>query len=80
MRGNFDYGDPVAGVAEAKCPMALVWGSRSRIYQDDTLARARTILPKATPFVQLPEAAHHLMVDQPLAYVAVLRALLASIK
>jgi pimeloyl-ACP methyl ester carboxylesterase len=30
------------------------------------------------PYVEIPKAEHHLMIDQPLAFVAALRALLAA--
>jgi pimeloyl-ACP methyl ester carboxylesterase len=34
--------------------------------------------PFGTPFVDIPEAGHHVMVDQPLALVAALRALIET--
>jgi pimeloyl-ACP methyl ester carboxylesterase len=30
------------------------------------------------PYIEIPEADHHVMIDQPLAFVAALRALLAA--
>jgi hypothetical protein len=42
------------------------------------LPRAMAILPPDTPVIPIPDAAHHVMVDQPLALVAALRRLLAS--
>jgi pimeloyl-ACP methyl ester carboxylesterase len=35
-------------------------------------------VPEDTPFITVPDAAHHLMVDQPLAVVTAIRAMLAQ--
>jgi pimeloyl-ACP methyl ester carboxylesterase len=34
--------------------------------------------PKGTPKIEIPDAEHHVMIDQPLAFVAALRGLLAG--
>jgi hypothetical protein len=36
------------------------------------------MLDESVPFVAVPEAQHHLFLDQPLAFVAALRAVLAE--
>jgi len=36
------------------------------------------VLDQNVPFVAIPEAHHHLMLDQPLAFIASLRTLLAE--
>jgi len=36
----------------------------------------RDLLNRQVPFIEIPEARHHLMLDQPLAFVAALRTLL----
>ena len=38
----------------------------------------RDLIPAAAPHIVIPESEHHVMVDQPLALVAALRALLAA--
>jgi pimeloyl-ACP methyl ester carboxylesterase len=38
----------------------------------------RNQAPPGTPYIVLPEAHHHLMVDQPLAFVTAIRAILAG--
>jgi pimeloyl-ACP methyl ester carboxylesterase len=35
-------------------------------------------LPAGAPYVEVPEADHHVMIDQPLAFVAAIEALLAT--
>ena len=41
-------------------------------------ARALEALRRPTPVVTIPSAHHHVMLDQPLAFVTALRALLAG--
>jgi pimeloyl-ACP methyl ester carboxylesterase len=38
----------------------------------------RSIAPPGSPGIEIPDADHHLMLDQPLAFVAALRGLLAA--
>ncbi len=59
------------------CPIANMYGSRSALVRPEVVATQRTMLPPGSPFVEIPDAAHHLMVDQPAALVAALRALLS---
>ncbi len=58
-----------------KCPVALIWGDRSFFYQPEHLASVRGQFPNDTPAIAIPDAAHHVMIDQPLAFVSALRAL-----
>lgn len=80
----FDRIDPAfrravdAALPEARCPLALVWGERSALMTEARVAYARTRAPAGTAFVPIAEAAHHLTLDQPLAVVAALRALVAG--
>ena len=36
------------------------------------------LLGRAAPVIEIPQARHHIMLDQPIAFVAALRALLAD--
>ncbi len=58
--------------------MALVWGERSILMPPDRVAAMRALLPPGSPAFAIPDAEHHLMVDQPLAFVAALRGLFAG--
>jgi pimeloyl-ACP methyl ester carboxylesterase len=62
----------------ARCPMAFINGSRSRLTTPDRVVYVRSQAPEGTPFITVPDAAHHLMVDQPLAVVTAIRAVLAQ--
>ena len=69
--------DSRAKAVAAQCPLAIVYGDRSWIMSDERLQGMKDDLPDGTPFVEIPDCAHHVMVDQPLALVAAIRALLA---
>lgn len=73
------FDDPFAEyLARMRCPAALIHGARSELVSRDTAAYMGELMGADTPVVEIPEAHHHLMLDQPLAFVAALRALLAS--
>ncbi|MFC3172659.1 alpha/beta fold hydrolase [Novosphingobium bradum] len=65
-------------VADVACPIAYLHGDRSTLINAETLATTRAALPPETPFITIPDSAHHVPLDQPLALVAALRALLAT--
>jgi pimeloyl-ACP methyl ester carboxylesterase len=55
----------------------IVRGEHSVILGAERAARIAALLPNGRGPITMPEAHHHLMLDQPLALVSVLRALLA---
>ncbi|MCF8710083.1 alpha/beta fold hydrolase [Rhizorhapis sp. SPR117] len=63
-------------LGNAKCPLAFVWGEQSAIITPEVVETNRNMTPPQTPFVGIPSAGHHLMVDQPLAFVSAVRGLL----
>ncbi len=69
--------NPWLDVARSRCRVAVMWGGESSLIQPDLLASARRAAPK-TPFIEVPGARHHVLVDQPLALVGALRGLLAT--
>jgi pimeloyl-ACP methyl ester carboxylesterase len=78
LRAKTEFGDLANLIGDAKCSLAFVRGSDSLVVDDETWADHRVQAPPMTPFIEIPEAGHHVMVDQPLALVATLRALLAN--
>lgn len=60
------------------CPAALMWGERSNLMHAETLDYMIDQMPKDVLLVPIPDADHHVMIDQPLAFVAGLRGLLAN--
>lgn len=72
-----DLGDLLTRIA---CPAALMWGERSNLMHAETLDYMIAQMPKDVLLLPLPDADHHVMIDQPLAFVAGLRGGLAGWK
>jgi pimeloyl-ACP methyl ester carboxylesterase len=70
--------DGFADLRAAKTRVAMVWGAVSPLFPPDTVAYCRATAPKGTLFAEIPEAAHHVMADQPLALVATTQAILSA--
>ncbi len=69
--------DADASLRAIRCPLAFLYGDRSAIVRPDNLAYTRSIAPEGTTFTVLPDAAHHLFLDQPLAFIDRLREIIA---
>lgn len=65
-------------LAKARCRMAVIYGELSPIVDRDITDHMNDLLGRNAPFVEIPAAYHHLILDQPLAFVAATRALLAD--
>ena len=64
---HFDFGHPWRDLAEARCPLTLVRGGRSQLIGGEMLDAAVAMAPPGTQRLELPDADHHVMLDQPLA-------------
>lgn len=64
-------------LAAAKCPMAFVWGQQSQLVPQAAIDYSMPFMAPMTPMIAVPNAQHHLMLDQPLATVTAIRALLS---
>ena len=69
---HFDFGHPQQDLDQAACPLTLVRGSHSSLIPERALAWMASVAPSGTQTRVLANADHHLMVDQPLALVALL--------
>ncbi len=65
-------------LASVRCRVALLRGELSVIVPPETGEYMYELLNRNAPLVEIPQAYHHLMLDQPLAFIAALRALLAD--
>ncbi len=61
-----------------RCRVALMRGEFSTIVPPETGEYMVELLNRNAPLVEIPQAHHHLILDQPLAFIAALRALLAD--
>ncbi|WP_339822595.1 alpha/beta hydrolase [uncultured Parasphingorhabdus sp.] len=57
--------------------LAIVYGENSKLFDSDSAAYLRELGGDHLPMIAIPEAEHHLMLDQPLALVTALRSILA---
>jgi len=75
---RFSIGDTAARLRATKCRIAIFRGENSVLMPPEIGEYMFKLLDRAAPVVTIPEAQHHVMLDQPLALVAALRALLAD--
>lgn len=75
---NFSIGDTAARLKDTKCRIAIFRGESSVLMPPEIGEYMFNLLGRAAPIVEIPRAQHHIMLDQPLALVAALRALLAD--
>jgi pimeloyl-ACP methyl ester carboxylesterase len=62
--------------AGLELPRAIVHGERSAVFPEGSADWLRELTGGTVPVIAIPEAHHHLMLDQPLAFVSVVSALL----
>ncbi len=74
---KFSYAlDPPEDIATAlPCPTAFLRGARSALMTEEIWEVMEASLHANGPFITLPEARHHVMLDQPLALIGALRTL-----
>jgi pimeloyl-ACP methyl ester carboxylesterase len=73
------FGEPFREYLQAvRCRAALIFGERSALVSRTTASYMSQLMGPKAPIVEVPEAQHHVMLDQPLAFVAALRMLLEN--
>jgi len=65
-------------LVRVRCRVALMRGEFSVVVPPETGEYMYQLLNRNAPLVEIPQAHHHLILDQPLAFIAALRALLAD--
>ena len=60
------------------CRLGLIYGQRSALVSRETASYMSTLMGVGAPIVEVPDAQHHVMLDQPLAFIAALRTTLES--
>lgn len=79
VMGARRFGEPVHEDLQAlSCRAALIFGEASALVSRRTARYMSGLMGASAPVVEIPEARHHVMLDQPLAFVAALRMLLES--
>jgi pimeloyl-ACP methyl ester carboxylesterase len=67
-----------SALAHPGCRLAMLVGEQSSVVTRQSADSLRNQAPPGSPYIVLPGAHHHLMVDQPLAFVTAIRAILAG--
>src|SRR5262249_37585254 len=75
---RFSIGDTAERLRSTKCRIAIMRGEMSVLMPPEVGEYMFNLLGRAAPVIEIPQARHHVMLDQPLAFVAALRALLAD--
>ncbi len=65
-------------LVSTRCRIALMRGELSLVVPPETGEYMYELLDRNAPLVEIPQAHHHLIIDQPLAFIAALRALLSD--
>jgi pimeloyl-ACP methyl ester carboxylesterase len=61
-----------------RCPLAFIYGAASMFAQGDGLAHLQKQAKGRSPVILMPEVHHHLMMEEPIAFISTLRALLTT--
>ncbi len=70
--------DLAENLSSMPCRIGVIYGEKSKLFSQEIADYMFQVLDSSVPFVSIPEAHHHLMLDQPLAFISVLRTLLAE--
>jgi len=77
--GSRRFGEPFREYLQAvRCRAALIFGENSKLVSRSTASYMSSLMGPQAPVVEVPEAEHHVMLDQPIAFVAAVRMLLES--
>ena len=77
IMGSRRFGEPYRDELKAlKGRTALIHGEKSAIVSRRTVSYMSKLMGPSAPVIEIPEAHHHVMLDQPLAFVSALRAIL----
>ena len=76
IRHKTDLGTNLTGlIPRARCPLMFIRGGLSTTLTEDIWAEHQRLAPPGTPFVVIPDAHHHVMIDQPIALLSVIAAM-----
>lgn len=75
---GFRIGNMSEDLSNLACRVGVIYGEYSQLFSQDVVDYMFQVLDHSVPFVAIPEANHHLLLDQPLAFISALRTLLAE--
>lgn len=62
--------------SQVRIPKAVIYGGLSALFPAEVLTHMRNLAAHRAAFVEIPDAHHHLFLDQPIAFVSAVRAVL----
>lgn len=68
----------VDALLNMRCPAALFWGEHSLLFRDEVKDYVRSTFGSRIPLVEIRDAHHHLLLDQPIALAAAIETQLAN--
>ena len=75
---KIDFGGVWEAMPRVRCPVAMIRGALSPLTSPKMIAAIQAALPRSAPLITIPEAHHHVMIDQPLALVAAIDSLIET--
>jgi len=75
---DFKIGNMSEDLSNLVCRVGVIYGENSQLFSQEVVDYMFQVLDRSVPFAAIPEANHHLLLDQPLAFIAALRTLLAE--
>ena len=75
---DFHMPDLTDMLGRIKCPGALIRGARSQLMRDEDFDFTHALMPAGSPRLEIPDAEHHVMIDQPIGFISALNGLLAG--
>jgi len=73
IREDIDHAE---NLRQIKCPMTFMNGADSVLFPGKVFEYIREIIGDDTPLISIPHAQHHVWLDQPIAFISALRAIL----
>ena len=67
---HMGFGRPYQDLQQARCPVVIVRGGRSRLFTAEIAAEALAVAPAGAIGLEIADADHHVMIDQPQAFAA----------
>ena len=75
---HITVGEQAEELRALRCRIGILYGDKSALFPPEVRAYVHQLVDRRGPVVAIPQAHHHLFLDQPLAFVAALRTLLAD--
>jgi pimeloyl-ACP methyl ester carboxylesterase len=73
---HYSREDSFENIGAARCPLISIWAEMSAKMDGSRVPRTRAAMPAGSVCFEIPDSSHHIMVDQPVALISALRAVL----